>query len=104
MPTMPAMSPVPPPTPYRKHYDPAAATHYALAKESATATHRSECALVARALADIPRDETLLDLPCGAARMTVVLAQLGFKRVTGADVSPAMVELARERLAREGLD
>lgn len=89
---------------YRKHYGDAQARHYAHAKQAAVATHRGEAALVARALRNVPRDETLLDLPCGAARMTAVLAQLGFTKLAAADVSPAMVELARARLADDGID
>ena len=88
---------------YRKHYDEQQARHYERAKEGATTTHRGESALVERALRSVPRDETLLDLPCGAGRMTVVLARLGFTAITAADVSPAMVALARARLEREGL-
>jgi ubiquinone/menaquinone biosynthesis C-methylase UbiE len=88
---------------YRKNYDPAAALHYSVAKEAARSTHRGEVALAVRALRGVARDESLLDLPCGAARMTVELARLGFERLTAADVSPAMQALARERLAREGL-
>jgi ubiquinone/menaquinone biosynthesis C-methylase UbiE len=90
--------------PYRKHYDDAQARHYAAAKESATATHRGEAALVARAVHGIPREESLLDLPCGAGRMAVVLARLGFTRITAADVSPAMLGLARARFEQERLE
>lgn len=91
------------PTAYRKVYDTTQAAHYSVAKEAARATHRAEVALAARALRSVPRSETLLDLPCGAARMTVELARLGFRQLAAADVSPAMVELARQRLAEEGL-
>ncbi len=90
--------------PYRKHYGDAQALHYAHAKQAAVATHQGEAALVERALRKVPRTESLLDLPCGAARMTAVLAQLGFTHLAAADVSPAMVELARARLADDGID
>jgi len=90
--------------PYRKHYGESQARHYAVAKEEARATHGGEIALAERALRGVSRDESLLDLPCGAARMTVVLARLGFRRLAGADVSPAMLDLARTRLSEEGLD
>lgn len=92
------------PTVYRKLYGEAQAQHYALAKEAARTTHRGEAALAARALRGVPRDESLLDLPCGAGRMTVELARLGFRKLAAADVSPAMLELARARLAEEGID
>jgi ubiquinone/menaquinone biosynthesis C-methylase UbiE len=88
---------------YRKHYGEEQARHYERAKEGDARTHRSETALVERALRGVPRGESVLDLPCGAGRMTVALAELGFTRITGADVSPAMVALARRRLAAEGL-
>lgn len=91
------------PTAYRKIYDPAQAAHYSVAKEAARATHRGEVALAARALRDVPRHETLLDLPCGAGRMTVELARLGFTALVAADVSPAMLELAQARLRAAGL-
>jgi ubiquinone/menaquinone biosynthesis C-methylase UbiE len=91
------------PAGYRKHYGEPQARHYAHAKEAAAATHRAEVELVERALRGVPRAESLLDLPCGAARMTVALAGLGFARLHAADVSPAMVELARARLAAEGV-
>jgi len=89
--------------PYRKLYGEAQARHYAHAKESAARTHRGDVALVERALRLVPRDESLLDLPCGAGRMTAALARLGFARLIAADVSPAMVELARARLGSEGI-
>ncbi len=91
------------PASYRKLYDPAQAAHYSVAKEAARTTHRAEVALASRALRDVPRSESLLDLPCGAGRMTIELARLGFSRLAAADVSPAMLELARDRLAVEGL-
>jgi len=58
---------------------------------------------VERALRGVPRDETIVDAPCGAGRMTVFLRSLGF-RPAAADVSPAMVELTRRRLERESID
>jgi len=88
---------------YGKVYGAEAAARYAREKEGARAAHRAECALAARALARVPREETLLDVPCGTARMSSALARLGFARLACADVSPAMLDLARERLRRESL-
>lgn len=90
------------PVPYRKHYGEEQARGYERAKASDPRAHRAECRLVERALRGVPRAETIVDVPCGAGRMTVLLAALGFKPAA-ADVSPAMVELARLRFARDGL-
>ena len=45
-----------------------------------------------------PADSACLEIGCGVGRMTVHLAQR-FRRVVGVDVSPAMLERAREKLA-----
>jgi SAM-dependent methyltransferase len=89
--------------PYRKHYREEEARGYEQAKEKDQRAHRAECRLVERALAGVPRGESIVDAPCGAGRMTVLLARLGF-RPAAADVSPAMVDLARQRFAREGVE
>ncbi|HEX5136115.1 MAG TPA: class I SAM-dependent methyltransferase [Planctomycetota bacterium] len=88
--------------PYRKHYDEDQARGYERAKAADVRSHRAECRLVERALEGVPRGESIVDAPCGAGRMTVLLAGLGF-RPAAADVSPAMVDLARQRFLREGL-
>ncbi len=90
------------PVPYRKHYGEEQARGYERAKEADPRSHRAECRLVERALRGVPRGETIVDVPCGAGRMTVLLAALGF-RPAAADVSPAMVELARLRFGRDGI-
>jgi 2-polyprenyl-3-methyl-5-hydroxy-6-metoxy-1,4-benzoquinol methylase len=87
---------------YDKVYSPERAARYSQAKQESQARHRRECSLLERAVRDVQRPATLLDLPCGDGRMSVHLARLGFE-VTAADVSPAMVELARQRVQREGL-
>jgi 2-polyprenyl-3-methyl-5-hydroxy-6-metoxy-1,4-benzoquinol methylase len=45
----------------------------------------------------------VLDVACGHGRHSLELARRGF-RVTGVDLSPRSIELAREAAAREGLD
>lgn len=50
--------------------------------------------------AELPR-ASVLDLPCGTGRITELLLDMGFS-VTGGDVSPAMIDVARERCARFG--
>ena len=42
-----------------------------------------------------PDTARILDLGCGAGRTTIPLAEMGFE-VVGIDLSPAMIELARE--------
>jgi SAM-dependent methyltransferase len=54
-----------------------------------------EKASITKALAQVPRECTILDLPCGTGRITKHVLSLGY-RVTGADVSPDMIALARQ--------
>lgn len=49
------------------------------------------------------RPELLLDLGCGTGKMTLELARRGYD-MTGVDVSPEMLDLARESAEREGFD
>jgi len=56
---------------------------------------------VRRALADLPAGSLIGDLPCGTGRLAEVALEMGF-RVHGMDVSPAMLAVARRRLARFG--
>jgi 2-polyprenyl-3-methyl-5-hydroxy-6-metoxy-1,4-benzoquinol methylase len=56
---------------------------------------------VRRAFADLPPDSLIGDIPCGTGRMAEVALELGH-RVHGIDISPAMIEVARHRLARFG--
>ena len=47
--------------------------------------------------------ETVLDLTCGTGSQVFFLEKRGYK-VTGADFSPALLEIARERAVREKVD
>jgi ubiquinone/menaquinone biosynthesis C-methylase UbiE len=61
---------------------------------------------VARALADatgLRAGETLLDVGCGTGSISLPLARMPV-RYAGFDRSPAMLDVFRERLAREGAD
>jgi len=90
------------PQAYRKYYGERQAERYGSSKEARGAVHRAECRLVERALAGVDRSESIVDVPCGNGRMTLLLAALGF-RPAAADVSPPMVALARRRFEAEGL-
>jgi len=56
---------------------------------------RREKACVLKCLDSIPRGARVLDLPCGAGRMTRLLVERGY-RVTAADASEAMLSRAKE--------
>jgi 2-polyprenyl-3-methyl-5-hydroxy-6-metoxy-1,4-benzoquinol methylase len=64
------------------------------------ARHRREVRCIQRALAGLPAESSILDLPCGTGRMFEALADLGL-RITGADRSPAMLATAREAALRQ---
>ena len=53
--------------------------------------------LVARAFAGLAPGALVLDLPCGTGRLAELLLSEGY-RVVGADISPAMLRVAKERL------
>lgn len=55
---------------------------------------------LARACRDLPAP-SVLDIPCGTGRITELLLDFGLQ-VTGGDISPAMMAVARERCARFG--
>jgi len=57
---------------------------------------------LAQALAGVGGRRLVLDLPCGTGIIGAYLAARGF-RVVGADISPAMLEVAREREHALGL-
>jgi SAM-dependent methyltransferase len=52
---------------------------------------------VARALDGVEPGGLVLDVPCGTGVLSAFLAERGL-RVMGADISPAMLEIARERV------
>lgn len=66
------------------------------------AKHRAEMRLIDRAFALIPTEHRVLDAPCGGGRVTVHLARRGY-RLRAADLSEAMLEIARRTMAAEGL-
>ena len=55
-------------------------------------------------LIDPPKDEPLLDLGCGAGRHLVVLHSAGFRHIVGLDLSAELLEIAAERLTKEGAE
>jgi ubiquinone/menaquinone biosynthesis C-methylase UbiE len=57
---------------------------------------RREKACILECLKAIPAGGHVLDLPCGTGRMTRILVERGYK-VTGADVSEAMLSRARDK-------
>lgn len=59
--------------------------------------------LAARLGEAVPSPRAVLDVACGTGGLTLALARLGY-RVTGLDLSPEMLALAREKAAAQGLD
>jgi 2-polyprenyl-3-methyl-5-hydroxy-6-metoxy-1,4-benzoquinol methylase len=60
-----------------------------------------EARALAKALSHVPNNSTIVDLPCGTGRLAQFLLARGY-RVVGMDISPAMLEVARERLIAYG--
>jgi SAM-dependent methyltransferase len=63
---------------------------------------------VSARILDLVRDATLrrpsiLELGCGTGALSVALLEMGAERVTGVDLSPASVEIARRRAASAGV-
>jgi len=80
----------------RTKYDEQTARGYKVGK------HRAEMRLVDRAFTRVPKSHHVLDVPCGGGRVAVHLAQRGYK-VSCADLSDAMLTIARETLAKHKL-
>lgn len=56
---------------------------------------------IRKAFRSVPKSSTILDLPCGTGRLAHALLDDGYT-IVGADISPAMLEVAKRRLARFG--
>jgi len=84
---------------FAKTYDREQARRYQESKKPRK--HRAEMQLVERALAFVPRDARVLDVPCGYGRVMQHLHTRGY-RVSGADLSEPMLELARANLSASG--
>src|SRR5712691_5276088 len=64
--------------------------------------HAAEMRLLERAFALIPKTHCVLDAPCGGGRVSIHLAGLGYQ-MSAADLSDAMVKIARENFAQNRL-
>lgn len=82
----------------RVKYTPEKARAYQVRAER---KERSELRLVERAFREIPPGR-VLDAPCGGGRVSLLLAGLGYK-MTAADLSDAMLEITREKVAANGM-
>lgn len=78
---------------WRVRYTPAKAAKYQNRKAG---KHRAEMKLVARAFERVPPG-SVLDVPCGGGRISLLLAQLGH-HPTAADLSHAMIEVAKKSM------
>jgi ubiquinone/menaquinone biosynthesis C-methylase UbiE len=81
---------------------PRVASHYPSEYRRCHWRDKREMQCITTALARIPPGSHVLDLPCGTGRLTRLLVDRGF-RVTGADVSEAMLAQARDNHATSGL-
>jgi len=74
------------------------------ARQRSTPAYAAECrSEAARISAGLGPGAAVLEVAPGPGQLALELARLGF-RVTGVDISRTMVELARERAAKAGLD
>lgn len=62
---------------------------------------RLEKRALIRALSGLPAGSEIIDIPCGTGRLSEALLDSGY-RVTGVDISPAMLDQAARKLARFG--
>ena len=84
----------------RVKYDAQTARKYQVRKES---KHLGEMRLVDRAFALVPKSHRVLDVPCGGGRVTVHLGGQGYA-ISSGDLSEAMIAIARENVAKHGLN
>lgn len=59
-------------------------------------------ALIEQIIGD-KKDARILDIGCGSGRHSLSLAKLGYSHITGIDLSPTLLEVARQAAAEEGL-
>src|SRR5687768_13945737 len=50
------------------------------------------------------KDLRILDLGCGSGRHSLSLAKRGYKNITGIDLSPTLLEVAKQTAQEEGLN
>lgn len=65
--------------------------------------HRAELRLVKRAMLGLSRQNTVLDIPCGAGRVTILLQGMGYT-CEGADIGVGAVESARRAIQQAGFN
>ncbi len=80
-----------PSTPWRSKYTRKAALRYQIHTDR---KDRAESRLIERAFELVPLG-SVLDIPCGGGRMSLLLARKGYE-VTAADLSDPMLEIARQ--------
>lgn len=76
------------------------------AREEFYGSGRSDVAAIIQrieAMAGIFRPERALDFGCGVGRLTLAMAEYA-GNVTGVDIAPAMIELARQRQREQGVE
>jgi ubiquinone/menaquinone biosynthesis C-methylase UbiE len=89
----------------REHYqDPAVAEAYDRTRFNSLAGrvfNSLEKRALVRSLSGLPTGAHIIDIPCGTGRLAQVLLEAGY-RVTGCDISQAMLNEAARKLARFG--
>lgn len=84
----------------REYGDPLVALHYAQTG-ARVGLWESERKLLQEL---VPRNARVLDLGCGAGRLTFGLHDIGYLRVEGLDISAAMIKHCRARNIAQGVD
>lgn len=88
-----------------QHYkDAAVAKEYDRVRFSSLAGrvfNNQEKRIVQECFQDLPRDDIVLDMPCGTGRLAEVILESGLK-VHGVDISAEMLDVAKERLEDYG--